>query len=119
MSAEPQARQVGQGIPTWDGEPYEGTMREVRSAADTIDLIENPVEDLVILTHSAGATSLAPLFGSIGAIVCTTGSEGCHLAILSRDFGMPCIVGVALDADDLDGRHVRLEPSGTVLVLGD
>jgi signal transduction protein with GAF and PtsI domain len=119
MNAEAGGREVGRGTAVWDGDPYVGTLREVRSAEDALDLLENEVEDLIVLTHTGGATSLAPLFGDIGGIVCTTGSEGAHLAILSRDFGIPCIVAAVLTETELDGRRVRLEPSGAVLVLDD
>jgi phosphohistidine swiveling domain-containing protein len=119
MSAGDGGRAVGQGKAIWDGEPYVGTVREVATSADALDLLDNPLDDLIVLCHSGGATSLAPLFGDIRGVICTTGSEGAHLAILSRDFGIPCIVGADLGGAELDGRRVRLEADGTVVVLDD
>jgi phosphohistidine swiveling domain-containing protein len=119
MSGADGGRLVGRGTAVWDGDPYVGTVREVTSSRDALDLLDNPVDDLVVLCHSGGATSLAPLFGDIRGVICTTGSEGAHLAILSRDFGIPCIVGAELSEADLDGKRVRLEADGTVVVLDD
>jgi signal transduction protein with GAF and PtsI domain len=113
VTAEP----VGKGTPTWSGEPQDGTVREVRTADDVLALLENPPEDLIVLMHTAGATTLSPLFGDITGIVCTTGTEGSHVAILSRDFGIPCIVGAELTVRDLDGRRIRMQPSGEVSLL--
>jgi signal transduction protein with GAF and PtsI domain len=110
-------RLAGKGMAMWSGEPHEGTVQEVRTAQDVLALLEDTPEDLVVLMHTAGATTLAPLFGDITGIVCTTGTEGSHVAILSRDFGIPCIVGAELTDADLDGRRIRMEASGEVSVL--
>jgi signal transduction protein with GAF and PtsI domain len=108
---------VGSGLPTWRGSTLEGVVREVRAPADVLDLLGDTPSDLIVLMHTAGATTLSPLFGDIAGIVCTTGSEGSHVAILSRDFGIPCIVGTQLTDSDLDGKRIRLEPSGEVFLL--
>jgi signal transduction protein with GAF and PtsI domain len=108
--------QIGKGKATWSGSAHEGTVREVRTADDVLALLEDPPKDLIVLMHTAGATTLSPLFGDITGIVCTTGTEGSHVAILSRDFGIPCIVAAELTRD-LDGRRVRMEPSGEVSLV--
>jgi phosphoenolpyruvate-protein kinase (PTS system EI component) len=110
-------RPAGKGTPTWTGEAHEGTVREVRTAQDVLALLDDAPEDLIVLMHTAGATTLSPLFADISGIVCTTGTEGSHVAILSRDFGIPCIVGAQLTTTDLDGCRIRMEPSGEVSVL--
>jgi signal transduction protein with GAF and PtsI domain len=112
-----ESQSVGRGQATWSTNPLEGTVREVRVPGDVIELLSDTPKDLIVLMHTAGATTLSPLFGDITGIVCTTGSEGSHVAILSRDFGIPCIVGTELTDAALDGRRVRLEPSGEVFAL--
>jgi signal transduction protein with GAF and PtsI domain len=112
-----EARSVGSGLATWSGSFLEGVVREVTAPSDVLDLLGDAPKDLIVLMHTAGATTLSPLFGDIAGIVCTTGTEGSHVAILSRDFGIPCIVGTELTDADLDGRRVRMEPSGQVFVL--
>jgi signal transduction protein with GAF and PtsI domain len=108
---------AGRGSATWSGEPLEGTVREVRTADDVLRLLDDAPDDLIVLLHTAGATTLSPLFADIRGIVCTTGTQGSHVAILSRDFGIPCIVGAQLDVPALDGRRIRMEPSGEVSLL--
>jgi signal transduction protein with GAF and PtsI domain len=111
------ARVVGKGNPMWDGDALDGTVREVRTPTDVLDLLDDTPEDLIVLMHTAGATTLSPLFGDIAGLICTTGTEGSHVAILSRDFGIPCMVGTQLDGVELDGRRVRMAPTGEISIL--
>lgn len=110
---------VGKGFATWSGSTLEGVVREVRAPGDVLELLGDTPPDLIVLMHTAGATTLSPLFGDIAGIVCTTGTEGSHVAILSRDFGIPCIVGTELSEPDLDGKRVRMEPSGEVFLVAE
>jgi signal transduction protein with GAF and PtsI domain len=105
---------IGRGVATWSGEPLEGTVREVTTPADVLDLMSEMPADVIVLMHTAGATTLSPLFGDIYGIVCTTGSEGSHVAILSRDFGIPCIVGASLEDPNLNGSRIRMDPTGEI-----
>jgi len=106
---------AGSGTPAWNGDPVAGTAYEVNTADDILDLLDDTPEDLVVLMHTAGATTLAPLFGDIKGIICTTGNLGSHVAILSREFGTQCILGAVLNAD-LHGQRVRLDSSGDIFV---
>lgn len=108
---------AGQGQPMWQGDALEGTVREVRTPQDVIALLQEAPEDLIILMHTAGATTLSPLFSDIRGLICTTGTGGSHVAILAREFGIPCTVGTALEREDLDGSRVRMDPSGAVELL--
>jgi phosphoenolpyruvate-protein kinase (PTS system EI component) len=110
---------VGHGMATWSGAPLEGIVREVNSPKDVIGLLSGDASEAIILMHTAGATTLSPLFSDIAGIVCTTGSEGSHVAILSRDFGIPCIVGANLTDAGLNGSRVRMDPSGEIFRLDD
>jgi signal transduction protein with GAF and PtsI domain len=108
---------VGRGQATWSGDPLEGVVREVVQPSDVLDLLADLPPGVIVLMHTAGATTLSPLFGDIAGIVCTTGTEGSHVAILSRDFGIPCIVGASLDDADLNGARIRMEQSGEIFKL--
>lgn len=116
MSATETWRRAGEGTAVWSGEPVDGVVREVRTTEDVIALLNDVPPDLIVLMHTAGATILAPLFSDIKGIVCTAGNVGSHVAILAREFGVPCLVGTRLAVDDLAGRHVRLDPAGAVEV---
>src|SRR3954454_2724707 len=102
---------AGTGTPTWNGDPVEGAIVEVSTPDDVLELMETDLDDKIVLMHTAGATLLAPLFADLKGIVCTTGGIGSHVAILSREFGVPCVVSVSLDVSIVD-RRVRLDSSG-------
>jgi len=101
---------VGRGAVAYFGkQPVEGIVKEVETLEDIVALTEGEVHGKVLLVKKAGVTGLIPILPEIKAIVCTTGGVGSHLAILTREFGIPCIVGVKLDPNiSYDGRQVRI-----------
>jgi phosphohistidine swiveling domain-containing protein len=108
---------VGKGTPAWAGPSVEGVVVDVKGPPDVIALMEADLSDKLILMHTAGATMLIPLFADLKGIICTAGGPGAHVAILSREFGVPCLVATSLTDGDLDGKRVRIEESGEVRAL--
>lgn len=115
MSAEVESL-AGRGVPTWDGSSAEGLVFEVSTPEDLLSLMDLEEPNVIILIHTAGASMLAPLFSDLTGIICTTGGLGSHVAILSREFGVPCVVSAELHAG-VAGRQVRLQPSGDIELL--
>jgi len=105
---------AGKGLAIWEGEAVEGTVVEVRTVQDVLSLMDETPEDMIVLTYSASATILAPLYDVAVGIICTAGTVGSHVAIISREYGLPCLMGVELNGTDLVGRRVRLASSGEV-----
>jgi phosphoenolpyruvate-protein kinase (PTS system EI component) len=108
---------VGKGTPTWECRTVEGVVRDITTPADVLPLMEEDLEETIVLMHTAGATMLVPIFSELTGVLCTVGGTGSHVAILSREFGVPCLVGVELEQNDLDGKRVRIDPSGSVQLL--
>ncbi len=87
----------------------EGTVKEINSYSDSLKLYEDKPQNLVILLRTAGVTVLAPIISLIKGIICTCGGTSSHLAIISREYRIPCIMATKLDHDDdLDEKKVRL-----------
>jgi phosphoenolpyruvate-protein kinase (PTS system EI component) len=42
---------------------------------------------------------------------------GAHIAILSREFGVPCLVATELTGGDIVGKRVRIDGSGDVRAI--
>jgi phosphoenolpyruvate-protein kinase (PTS system EI component) len=58
---------------------------------------------------------MTPLFPRIKAVVCTTGGETSHVAIVAREFNLPCIMGSEIDYDgELDGCIVNFNQEGEI-----
>lgn len=92
----------------------EGPARLVHDLFDVDEL--SPGE---ILVCAVTDPSWSPLLMNAGAVVCTTGAEGSHAAVISREIGVPCVMSVrdALAAID-DGQRLRVDGTlGSVQVV--
>jgi phosphoenolpyruvate-protein kinase (PTS system EI component) len=56
-------------------------------------------------------TFLSPILPDLKGIVCTAGSRESHLAILSRESDVPCVLGAELTGTVSDGDTVVLDLS--------
>jgi len=87
----------------------------VESVADVLGLLKDDVSDVVLFTPTASATIMTPLFPRIKGLVCTTGGETSHVAIVAREFNLPCIMGSEIDYDgELDGCIVNFNQQGEI-----
>ncbi|MBY8857240.1 hypothetical protein K7711_12190 [Nocardia sp. CA2R105] len=87
-----------------------GRIRVFHAPEDVIDVFGDDLDDVIALVESGGTTFLSPILGRLGGIVCTNGTTRSHLAIVSREYEVPCLLGV-----DLDGWQPQ---DGTPVVLG-
>jgi signal transduction protein with GAF and PtsI domain len=66
----------------------------------------------------AGATFLAPIFDELTAVVCLSGTPMSHIGIVSREYGVPCVMnarfvdGGLVDGGPRDGDPVEVDCSG-------
>jgi pyruvate,water dikinase len=101
---------VGVGTAT-----YRGCARVVTDVTEAFDRVMDG--DVVVASYTGPSwNSLLPL---VGALVVEEGGPMCHAAIVSREFGIPAIIG-AHGATTLipDGAEVEVDPiAGTVKVL--
>ena len=112
MRGEGAATEI-RGFPAAKG-VAEGVARVITTVGDL-----HQVEPGEILVCGGTTTEWTPAFGIIAACVCDTGGSLTHAAIVSREYGIPCVVGTAIatqvvktgDRIKVDGR------AGTVQVL--
>lgn len=79
-----------------------------------IEALETDLENTIAFVESGGTTFLGPILGQLGGIVCRTGTLRSHLAIVSREYELPCIVGTELTEELSTGDRVRIDDTGTV-----
>jgi phosphohistidine swiveling domain-containing protein len=101
------------GFPAAKG-VVEGVARVITTVGD-LHLVE-PGE---ILVCGGTTTEWTPAFGIITACVCDTGGSLTHAAIVSREYGIPCVVGTAIATQVVKtGMRIRVDGrAGTVQVL--
>lgn len=101
------------GFPAAKG-AVEGVARVITTVGD-LHLVQ-PGE---ILVCGGTTTEWTPAFGVITACVCDTGGSLTHAAIVSREYGIPCVVGTAIATQVVKtGDRIRVDGrAGTVQVL--
>jgi len=68
----------------------------------------------IVVTKTASAIELSMLLPSVKAIICTEGGVLSHIAVLAREYGIPCVVGARIE-ENIVGRRVRVE-NGSIYV---
>lgn len=115
-------RRVGQGLITLKLSA-QGEMRVVKSIQDVVRLWKEGADGKIVLVEDAGTTTLAPVLPKLAGVVCTTGALGSHLAIVTREFQIPALMGTKLEtSESLDKRRVVIQPeegTGGVLLVSD
>jgi pyruvate,water dikinase len=101
------------GFPAAKG-VVEGTAKVITTVADI-----SKVEPGDILVCGGTTTEWTPVFGIITACVCDTGGSLTHAAIVSREYGIPCVVGTAIATQVIKtGDRIRVDGrAGTVQVF--
>ncbi|GAC67383.1 PEP-utilizing enzyme [Gordonia soli] len=102
------------GISSFDFGTKVGRIKNFSAPDDVIAVFEDDLEEVVALVESGGTTFLSPILGRLGGIVCTSGTTRSHLAIVSREYGVPCLLAVDLDGwTPADGETVTLTSSSS------
>ncbi len=97
----------------------EGRFLALLDVEDLKRAIDEKPEHLIVFIAHPNVTMIAPIYGRLAGIVCASGDEAAHVAIVARELSLPCAVQVSLERElgDLEGHRVRLEPGGELLLL--
>jgi phosphoenolpyruvate-protein kinase (PTS system EI component) len=105
---------IGQGLSCSSKTEVSGEAVYIKTIEDVIALFDN-ASGKICIVDDAGITTLSPILSELAGTVCTTGGPGSHLAIVSREFGIPCIMAIKLrikDPSSLNGKKVSLKHDG-------
>ncbi len=99
------------------GKSTSGVARRVVSVDDVLELLNEPdLGEIILLTDSASATAIMPLLTEVRGVICSAGGRTSHLATVSRELGLSCVVATSFTGDaDIDGRRVVIADDGKVL----
>jgi signal transduction protein with GAF and PtsI domain len=101
--------QIGTGTRVFEAPPVQGRWRRLSSPDDVIALLDDSAEGVVACVADAGATFLAPIFDDLTAVVCLSGTTMSHIGIVSREYRVPCLMGVTLAFDPDDDAVVEVD----------
>jgi phosphoenolpyruvate-protein kinase (PTS system EI component) len=103
---------IGAGMLT-SGEGCRGTLRTIAGVADVLRLMQTDLGEVILLSRTASATFVTPLFSRIRGVICTTGGATSHLAIVAREFNLACVMATRIDYEgELEGRTVSIAAAG-------
>ncbi|HEV7534307.1 MAG TPA: PEP-utilizing enzyme, partial [Acidimicrobiia bacterium] len=89
----------------------EGTIRFVDTIEKVMDMMGDGVPpETIAVIEDAGGTLTAPILEGFTGVLCKGGTIKSHLAVLSREFRIPCLMAVDV-AGIADGDRVRMESS--------
>lgn len=102
----------------FDHPPVRGTLRVLDTPEDVLELMDTGADGVVALVADAGATFLAPIYHELTAVICTSGTVRSHIGIVSREFQIPCVMGVVFDGEaPPDRSEIEVDCSGDVGVV--
>jgi phosphohistidine swiveling domain-containing protein len=102
---------IGTGLNLFAAGEVRGVARWFHDTADVLSIDEDDLAETIAFVNKGGMTFLSPILPDLRAIVCTAGSLQSHLAILSRESDVPCVLAAELTGEVADGDLVVLDLS--------
>lgn len=97
----------------------EGTARYIRSPMQVMKYLEEGVPDNTIaIIDDSGGTLTAPILSQFKGVICAGGSTRSHLGILTREYGVPCVMNAKISGIR-QGDTVRIECTGAPKTAAD
>jgi phosphohistidine swiveling domain-containing protein len=96
-----------------------GTARFIRSVDTVMEmLVEGVPPETVAVIDDSGGTLTAPILEHFTAVLCMGGTVRSHLGILTREYGVPCLMAVEIHGLN-DGDRVQVEYTKRALEAGE
>ena len=103
-------KKIGDGLSCSTKSDVEGELIYIENINDVIDIFDE-VEEKICLVKDAGTRILGPILPDLKGVLCTTGGAGSHLATVSREFEIPCIMNLNIknkELKELNGEKARI-----------
>ena len=103
-------KKIGEGLSCSIKKEVTGELVYIQEINDVINLFDKAAGKICIV-DDAGTTTLSPILSELTGTISTTGSAGSHLAIVSREFEIPCIMGLSFEIEDissLNGKKAKI-----------
>lgn len=86
-----------------------GTARYVRSSQRVLQWLSDGVPaDTIAVIDDSGGTLTAPILEQFKSVICAGGTVRSHLGILTREYGIPCLMNAKVDGI-MEGDRVEVE----------
>jgi signal transduction protein with GAF and PtsI domain len=96
-----------------------GIARFISALDQVTDMLINGVPpDTVAVIDDSGGTLTAPILEGFAGVLCLGGTVRSHLGILTREYGIPCLMNCKIDGGLADGDQVEVEYSAAAVSGG-
>lgn len=98
------------------GGAVSGSLRRADDIEDVTALMRRTdLDATILLVDTPSATAVVPLLPRVRGVICRSGGPTSHLALVSREFGLTCVMGAAVPAGAGDGEQVAIHDDGRVV----
>jgi hypothetical protein len=105
-------RGVGDNVVKY-GKNTVGTARYIRASDRVLDLLSKGVpKGTIAIIDDSGGTLTAPILDQFSGVICAGGTVRSHLGILTREYGIPCLMNAKISGIR-EGDRVEIESSAT------
>ncbi|CAN5491019.1 hypothetical protein BH10PSE12_BH10PSE12_07290 [soil metagenome] len=88
-----------------------GIAHYIRTSERVIELMEKGVPaDMIAIIDDSGGTLTAPILEHFSGVICAGGTVRSHLGILTREYGIPCVMNAKISGIR-EGDRVEIETS--------
>jgi len=110
---------IGNGLPVGVTESFTGVSRFVGDIEAVLRLAQANNSNNILIVPNASATGVAPVIAEVKGIICMSGGVTSHLALVCREFGVPCVMRAQLNIEPsiLEGQEIRIDPDGSICLL--
>jgi phosphohistidine swiveling domain-containing protein len=103
---------IADGDNAFRSDDLEGTVLVVREVKEVDRLMREGVpEGTIGVIDDAGGTMTAPILEEFDGVLCLAGTVRSHLAIISREFGVPVLMNVRTARPLQTGERIRVQYS--------
>lgn len=103
---------IADGDNAFRADDLEGTVLVIREVSEVDRLMREGVpEGTIGVIDDAGGTMTAPILEEFEGVLCLAGTVRSHLAIISREFGVPVLMNVRTARPLKTGERVRVQYS--------
>lgn len=96
-----------------------GVARYIRTNARVLEYLTDGVPpDTIAVIDDSGGTLTAPIIEQFAGVICAGGSVRSHLGILSREYGIPCLMNARVSGIR-DGDRVEIEATAAAKTTED
>lgn len=90
-----------------------GIARYIRTSERVIDFMKTGVpDDTIAIIDDSGGTLTAPILEGFKGVICAGGTVRSHLGILTREYGIPCLMNARIDGIR-EGDRVLMETTAS------